>query len=153
MEQETGRVSVRMLPAPSCTSTRKTSLPCWFLEKWNVKKGFQSVAPRRLIMGKSVPLSPSVTNLAPSKLALREPGTSCMRLHTWWAGNLSESPNTCLALIIMVMILFLKITKKKQERKLTMSVLGEKNPTEWGASDSFSWNVIAEESSQGPGVY
>lgn len=80
------------------------------------------MAPRRLIMGKSVPLSPPMTNLAPSKLARREPGTSCMRLHTWRAWNLSESPNTCLALIITVMILFLKIrTKKKQERKPTVT--------------------------------
>lgn len=112
-------------PPPPTSVSSKTELIFYpvfcfffFFEECNVKKSFLSTAPRRFIMGKSVPLSPPGTELVLGKLALRAPSMSCTGFHAWGGdGEICQSLGMLASECVIAMILLLKITTMKTTTK------------------------------------
>ena len=90
----------------------------FFFEECNVKKSFLSTAPRRFIMGKSVPLSPPGTKLVLGKLALRAPSMSCTGFRAQGGdGEICQSLGMLASECVIAIILLLKITTMKTTTK------------------------------------
>ena len=123
--ERTAVVMGERTPPPPTSVSSKTELIfypvfffCFFLKECNVKKSFLSTAPRRFIMGKSVPLSPPGTKLVLGKLAVWAPSMSCTGFRAWGGdGEICQSLGMLASECVIAMILLLNITTMKTTTK------------------------------------